>query len=95
MHTHDSVAQDATRHPKVHNIVVNGKARQFAGPVITYDEVVRLAYPEGPFDIIYTVAYVNPEDHAYLTDPEHQDRLEGIARKFAALKRPECGLEKR
>lgn len=63
MHTDDSVAQDATRHPKVHNIVVNGKARQFAGPVITYEEVVRLAYPEGPFDIIYTVAYVNPHGH--------------------------------
>jgi len=63
MHTHDSVAQDATRHPKVHNIVVNGKARQFAGPVITYEEVVRLAYPEGPFDVIYTVAYVNPHGH--------------------------------
>ncbi len=63
MQVPDSVAQDAARHPKVHNIVVNGKARQVAGPLITYEDVVRLAFPEGPFDIIYTVSYINPRGH--------------------------------
>lgn len=63
MQVPDSVAQDAARHPKVHNIVVNGKARQVAGSLITYEDVVRLAFPEGPFDIIYTVSYINPHGH--------------------------------
>ena len=51
------------RHNKVHEIFVNGKPRQFEGPTITYDEIVHLAFPEGPFDIIYTVVYVNPHGH--------------------------------
>lgn len=55
-------AADA-QHPKVHDIVVNGKKRQFQGPIITYDDVVRLAFPDGPFDVIYTVAYTNPNGH--------------------------------
>jgi hypothetical protein len=45
---------------QVRDIVVNGKLRQFQGAQITYEEVIRLAYPEGPFDILYTVAYTNP-----------------------------------
>ncbi len=47
------------KHNKVHEIFVNGKPREFEGNTISYDQVVRLAFPEGPFDIIYTVAYVN------------------------------------
>ncbi len=63
MDTQDQIALDAKHHPKVHDIVVNGKPRQFSGPIITYEEVVKLAYPEGPFDIIYTVAYTSPHGH--------------------------------
>lgn len=51
------------KHEKVYDIVVNGKARQTEEKFISYDDVVRLAFPEGPFDIIYTVAYVNPHGH--------------------------------
>lgn len=51
------------RHNKVHEIFVNGKPRQFEGATITYDDIVHLAFPEGPFDIIYTVVYVNPHGH--------------------------------
>jgi Multiubiquitin len=51
------------QHGPVHNIFVNGKARQFEGAQITYEVVVRLAYPDGPVDIIYTVSYVNPHGH--------------------------------
>ncbi|MEQ1592586.1 MAG: multiubiquitin domain-containing protein [Thiobacillaceae bacterium] len=50
-------------HTKVHEIFVNGKPRLFEGQFISYDQVVRLAFPEGPFDIIYTVAYANPHGH--------------------------------
>lgn len=51
------------QHTKAHEIFVNGKPREFEGKTISYDQVVRLAFPEGPFDIIYTVAYVNPHGH--------------------------------
>ncbi|MGN6828942.1 multiubiquitin domain-containing protein [Paucibacter sp. M5-1] len=63
MDTLDQAAPAAKPNPKRHDIVVNGKPRQVEGPLITYDEAVRLAYPEGPFDIIYTVAYTNPNGH--------------------------------
>lgn len=52
-----------TEHTKIHQIIVNGKAREFAGPLITYEDVVRLAFPDGPFDVIYTVTYVDPHGH--------------------------------
>lgn len=51
------------QHTKTHEIVVNGKQRKFEGETISYDQVVHLAFPEGPFDIIYTVAYANPHGH--------------------------------
>ena len=56
-----SIEVDANeaKHTKVHEIFVNGKPREVEGKTISYDEVVRLAFPEGPFDIIYTVAYAN------------------------------------
>lgn len=63
METFDRTAPAANPHPKVHDVVVNGKPRQVEGPTISYEEVVRLAFPEGPFDIIYTVAYSNPHGH--------------------------------
>ncbi len=47
----------------LHPIVVNGKPREVKGSTISYDEVVTLAYPEGPFDITYTVVYTNPHGH--------------------------------
>lgn len=50
-------------HTKVHEIFVNGKPRQFEGQIISYEQVVHLSFPEGPFDIIYTVAYANPHGH--------------------------------
>lgn len=50
-------------HAKSHEIFVNGKPRQFEGKTISYDQVVRLAFPDGPFDIIFTVTYVNPHGH--------------------------------
>ncbi len=60
MSIQDQLAPDAQRHPNVHDIVVNGKPRKVEGPTISYERVVHLAFPDGPFDIIYTVAYTRP-----------------------------------
>ena len=53
-------AIEAPGHAKTHDIVVNGRPRTFTGHKISYDDVVRLAFPEGPFDVLYTVSYANP-----------------------------------
>ena len=53
-------SSDAPGHNKDHDIVVNGKLRAFAGDSITYEQLIRLAFPEGPFDVLFTVAYANP-----------------------------------
>lgn len=45
---------------KSYDIVVNGKQRAVTNHHISYDQVIRLAYPEGPFDVVFTVAYANP-----------------------------------
>jgi hypothetical protein len=78
-------AGSAQAHAKVHNIFVNSKPRQFDGPIITYDQVIRLAFPEGPFDVIYTVAYVNPHGHDGTLSPEQKtpvhDGMEFVVRK--------------
>ncbi len=70
---------------KVHSIVVNGKPRHFDEPTISYDEAVHLAYPEGPFDIIYTVSYVNPHGHDGTLAPGQNtpvhDGMEFVVRK--------------
>ena len=51
---------DAPGHKNDHEIVVNGKLRTFAGDTITYDQLIRIAFPEGPFDVLFTVSYANP-----------------------------------
>ena len=45
---------------KVVEIFVNGKPRKFEGYDISYEQAVSLAFPEGPFDTIYTATYVSP-----------------------------------
>lgn len=45
---------------KSYDIVVNGKQRTVTENSISYEQVVRIAFPDGPFDILYTVAYANP-----------------------------------
>lgn len=45
---------------KSYEIVVNGKQRTVTEKSISYDQAVRIAFPEGPFDFLYTVAYANP-----------------------------------
>ena len=64
-HHHAQTGHHARHHehdhhePKPHRIVVNGRPKEFVGARITYDELVKLAFPDGPFNVIYTVTYIN------------------------------------
>jgi Multiubiquitin len=51
---------DTPGHKKSYDIVVNGKQRSIADNRISYDQIIRIAFPEGPFDVVFTVAYANP-----------------------------------
>lgn len=43
-------------------IIVNGRPREVTGKMISYEEIVKLAFPDDPSnqDIDFTVAYANP-----------------------------------
>lgn len=49
-------------------ILVNGRPRHLEQTSISYDEVVKTAYPNGPFgdNIVYTVDYI----HGPVANPE-------------------------
>ena len=74
-----------THNPKSHEVFINSKPRRVEGPTITYEQVVRLAFPDGPFDFIYTVAYVNPHGHDGTLAPGQKtsvhDGMEFVVRK--------------
>jgi hypothetical protein len=53
-------SSEAPGQNKSYAIVVNGKQRTVTEHRISYDQVIRLAFPEGPFDVVFTVAYANP-----------------------------------
>jgi hypothetical protein len=42
-------------------IVINGQQETVHENHLTYEQVVRLACPEGPFDILYSITYANPK----------------------------------
>lgn len=48
---------------KAHEIIVNGQQETVKEHRISYGEVVHLAFPQGPFDILYSVNYANPHGH--------------------------------
>lgn len=52
-------SSEAPGQNKSYDIVVNGKQRTVTDHRISYDQVIRLAFPEGPFDVVFTVAYAN------------------------------------
>lgn len=43
-------------------IIINGRPRQVTGKMVSYEEIVKLAFPDDPSnqDIDFTVAYANP-----------------------------------
>lgn len=48
---------------KPHDIVINGQQVTVSEHRISYEQVVRLAFPGGPFDILYSVSYAKPHGH--------------------------------
>jgi hypothetical protein len=44
-------------------IVINGQQETVHDHHLTYEQVVRLAFPAGPFDILYSVTYANLHGH--------------------------------
>jgi Multiubiquitin len=57
----DQQSGSAPSHDKPVTIIINGTAHTVTQHRVSYEQVVRLAFPEGPFDITYTVDYAN--DH--------------------------------
>lgn len=58
LHTDVSKGKD-----KSFDIVINGQQETVKDNHLTYEQVVRLAFPAGPFDILYSVTYANPHGH--------------------------------
>lgn len=59
---HQSHGHDHDHHEPV-RIIINGQPHMVTQHRISYEEVVRLAFPEGPFDITYTVDYATEHGH--------------------------------
>lgn len=56
----ETAAQDA--HERTIRIIVNGEQKEVPSETMTYDEVVKLAYPTPPGpDTVFTVTYRNAE----------------------------------
>lgn len=55
-------SSQAPGHHRTVTIIVNGRPRQVTGKSISYEEIVKLAFPDDPSnqDIDFTVAYANP-----------------------------------
>lgn len=61
----NSHSEQTPGHNKSIDIVINGRHREVPGPKVSYEELVKLAFPDdqpNP-DLVYTVAYVNPHGH--------------------------------
>jgi outer membrane protein assembly factor BamA len=52
-------SESTSGHPGL--IIVNGVAHTVAEARISYEDVVRLAFPEGPFDITYAVDFATDQ----------------------------------
>ena len=55
-------SNEAPGQNKTVTIIVNGRPREVTGKMISYEEIVKLAFPDDPSnqDIDFTVAYANP-----------------------------------
>lgn len=59
---HDAASHEARGRDEDHiNLIVNGRPRRVDDRVLTYEQVVRLAFPEAQFNenTVYTVDYIN------------------------------------
>lgn len=57
---------------KLYNIVINGQPETVTDHHLSYEQVVHLAFPAGPFDILYSVSYANPHGHDGTLAPGQQ-----------------------
>lgn len=56
-------SENVPGHNKAYAIIVNARQRDFTGQRITYEEVVKLAFPDAPEagdSVDFTVSYANP-----------------------------------
>ena len=58
----NSNSSQAPGQNKTVTIIVNGRPRNVTGKSVSYEEIVKLAFPDDPSnqDIDFTVAYANP-----------------------------------
>lgn len=71
----------APGHHKTFNIIVNGRPREVTDHKLTYQQVVRIAFPDDQPDpnVVYTVAYANPHGKdGTLVDGENVPVKEGM-----------------
>lgn len=63
--SHENEAKPSPGHHKEIDIVINGEATTVTEKEMTFDEIVRLAFPNGPFgsSIRYTVTYTDKHGH--------------------------------
>jgi hypothetical protein len=77
----DEQPGQALGHDKTFNIIVNGRPREVTGHKLTYQQVVRIAFPDDQPDpnVVYTVAYANPHGKdGTLVDGEDVPVKEGM-----------------
>jgi len=75
------MSPDQTMHHKEYNIVVNARKHVWNEPTITYEQVVKLAFPDQPVDpsITYPVTYSNPHGHdGHLVAGQETEVKEGM-----------------
>lgn len=70
---HGQHGHDHDHKQKTVNIVVNGEAKEWHKHKISYDEVVKLAFPDGPTggNIRYSVAWTKPDGQEGSLRPGH------------------------
>ena len=63
------------------NIVVNGTQETWEHPNMNYEQIIRLAFPQGPFggDVRYTVSWTKPGgQEGSLRQGQHVDVVDGM-----------------
>lgn len=57
-----TIEKNGEDHKKTYEVIVNGRPRHVTKHELSYEEVVKLAFPDDQPDanILYTIAYANP-----------------------------------
>jgi hypothetical protein len=68
-----------THHHKYH-VIVNAEQKEVEQPKLTFHDICKLAFPEGPFgeNIVYTVTFVLPDGtNGSLVEHTEIDTIDG------------------